>query len=320
MARAADRLVMQETRAAVLDALADGPISGPDLADTLGVSRAAVWKHVDALRESGFEITSEDGGYDLVEVPAFGGEAVEFGLNAPFDLEYHETIGSTNERARELASEGASDVVILADAQTGGRGRLDREWASPPGGVWLSMLVRPTQPPAKVPLYTLAAAVATAEAARDLGVDAGIKWPNDVLVDGQKLAGILTEMEGEADRVSWVVVGIGVNANVDPEDLPESADATSLQAVLGEPIERRGFTQQLLERFDDLRSQPDTILPAWRDLAVTIGKSVRVETPGETVEGRAVDVESPGSLVVETATGRRVVTAGDCEHLRPTSP
>jgi BirA family biotin operon repressor/biotin-[acetyl-CoA-carboxylase] ligase len=309
---------MHETRARVLDALADGPISGPALADRLDVSRAAVWKHVDALRDAGFEIRSEGEGYHLAGVPEFGAAAVEFELDAPYAVEYHETIGSTNERARELAAEGGEDVVVLADAQMGGRGRLDREWASPPGGIWLSVLVRPTVPPADVPLYTLAAAVATAETAREFGVDAGIKWPNDVLVDGQKLAGILTEMEGEADRVSWVIVGVGVNANVDPADLPAGTDATSLQTILEEPIDRRAFTQQFLDRFQTLRSDPEAILPAWRDLSVTLGETVRVETPGETVEGRAVDVQSPGSLVVETSEGRTIVTAGDCEHLRPT--
>jgi BirA family biotin operon repressor/biotin-[acetyl-CoA-carboxylase] ligase len=311
-----ERPVMQETRRSVLEALAEEPVSGPELAERLGVSRAAVWKHVEALREAGFGIEDADAGYRLVDGPEFGGAAVAFGLEAPFDVEYHESIDSTNARARELATDGAADVAVLADRQTGGRARLDREWASPPGGIYCSLVLRPDLAPAQVPVLTLAAAVATARAARDVGVDAGIKWPNDLLVsdDERKLAGILTEMEGEADRVSWVVLGIGVNAHVDEADLP--AGATSLRSLVGD-VDRASFVRTLLEAFDDLRGDPDAVLPAWRERATTLGRPVRVETPNDVVEGEAVDVEFPGTLVVETGEGVRRVAAGDCEHLRP---
>jgi len=305
---------MNETRRRVLDALASGPVTGPDLAADLDVSRAAVWKHVEALREAGFEVDAEDG-YELRGVPEFGGPAVEYGLEAPFDVEYHDTVGSTNDRARELAADGRADVVVLADEQTGGRGRLDREWSSPSGGVWLSVLLRPAVPPGEIPAFTLAAAVAVTRAAREAGVDAAIKWPNDVLVDGQKLAGVLTEMEGEADRVSWVIVGVGVNANVDPADLA-AGDATSLRAAVGD-VDRRRFTQRVLEEFHDLRVDPEQVVGAWREYAATLGRRVRIETPDGDVVGEAVDVEFPGSLVVETDDGRVTVAAGDCEHLRP---
>jgi BirA family biotin operon repressor/biotin-[acetyl-CoA-carboxylase] ligase len=307
---------MQETRRRVLEALADGPVSGPELATELDVSRAAVWKHAEALREADFSIESCDDGYILTDVPEFGGAAVEFGLDAAFDIEYHDSIGSTNDRAHELASEGAGDVAVLADEQTGARGRLDREWSSPSGGIWLSLVCRPDLPPAQAPIYTLAAAVATTEAVRDLGVDAAIKWPNDVLVgpEEKKLVGILTEMEGEADRVSWVVVGIGLNANIDAGEVPETA--TTLREEVGD-IERAELTQAILERFDELRNDPEAVLPAWRELSSTLGRRVRVETPGGEVVGEAVDVEFPGRLVVETDAGEKRVSAGDCEHLRP---
>jgi BirA family biotin operon repressor/biotin-[acetyl-CoA-carboxylase] ligase len=316
---------MTDTRRAILDALADGTVEGPTLADRLDVSRAAVWKHVEALRDAGFDIESREDGYVLTEVPEFGGAAVEFGLEAPFEVEYHDSIGSTNDRARELAAEGAPETVVVADEQTGGRGRLDREWTAPSGGVWLSVLARPSLPPARVPLLTMAAAVATAEAAREAGVDARIKWPNDVLVerdgDVRKLAGILTEMEGEADRVSWVVVGVGVNANVDLADLPEGSTSLRAERERGgaDPadVDRRAFTQRVIELFHDRRDDPDAVLPAWRDLSDTLGRRVRVDTPGGAVVGEAVDVEPPGTLVVETGEGVRRVSAGDCEHLRP---
>lgn len=305
---------MQDTRAEVLDALDAGPTSGPDLADRLDISRAAVWKHVEALREAGFDVASRDDGYVLEGVPDYGSEAIEFGLEAPFEIEYHDTIDSTNSRGRELAQAGREDVVVLADAQTGGKGRLDREWASPPGGVWLSLVLRPDIPTASAPVFTLAAAVATTDAVRDLGAEAGIKWPNDVLVGEKKVAGILTEMSGEMDRVSWIVVGIGINADVDGESVP--ANATTLRELV-DSVDRRRLVQTLLERFDELRQDPSAVLPAWRERTVTLGRRVRVETPSETIVGTAVDVEFPGALVVETDSGRRVVSAGDCEHLRP---
>ncbi|NUB92929.1 biotin--[acetyl-CoA-carboxylase] ligase [Haloterrigena sp. SYSU A121-1] len=311
---------MNETRRAILEALSDGPVSGPELAESLDVSRAAVWKQIDGLRDAGFEIESGPTGYELVAVEAYNGPAVEFGLEAPFSVEYHETIGSTNDRARELAAEGAADVAVLADEQTGSRGRLEREWSSPSGGVWVSVVSRPTITPARAPLYTLAAAVATARAAREAGVDARIKWPNDVVVpvgeegDYRKLAGILTEMEGETDRVDWIVPGIGVNANVDADALPEGA--TSVRDEAGD-VDRRRFVQRLLEEFDGYRSDLETVVPAWRDLALTLGQRVRVDRPAGEVVGEAVDITDSGALVIETDDGQETVSAGDCEHLRP---
>ncbi|ELY95400.1 biotin--[acetyl-CoA-carboxylase] ligase [Natrialba taiwanensis] len=315
---------MNETRRAIVDALADGPVSGPELADSLAVSRAAVWKHVDALRDAGFDIESGPSGYELVDADAYSGPAVEFGLDAPFTVEFHDAVESTNAVARERATDGASDLVVLADEQTGGRGRLDREWSSPSGGIWLSIVTRPSITPARAPLYTLAAAVATAETAREAGVDARIKWPNDVVVpvgengDYRKLAGILTEMEGETDRVAWLTVGIGVNANIDADTLPAGATTVRDEAA---DVDRRRFVQRLLETFDDARTDLEAVVPAWRELALTLGQRVRVDRPAGAVVGEAVDITAAGALVIETDAGEErttvTVSAGDCEHLRP---
>ncbi|MCO8266615.1 biotin--[acetyl-CoA-carboxylase] ligase [Haloferax sp. AB510] len=347
---------MSDTRRALLDALAEGPVSGPDLADRLGVSRAAVWKHVESLRDEGFGVESAGDGYVVTDVPEYGGPAIEYGLDADYDVEFHETLDSSNDRARALAAEGASDVVIVARQQTASRGRKNREWSAPDGGVWMSLLVRPDEPPAYVPLYTLAMAVAVCDAAREAGVDASIKWPNDVIVseandnssgasasDGvsaseasggspahaggsssdsdtpadrgyRKLCGILTEMEGEADRVSWLVIGPGINVNLDPAALPEGATSVAAEA---DPVERRVFVQRVLERFDELRGDLDAVLPAWRERADTLSRRVRVHTASGVIEGDAIDVEHPGTLVVRTDEGEKRVHAGDCEHLRP---
>jgi BirA family biotin operon repressor/biotin-[acetyl-CoA-carboxylase] ligase len=313
-----------DTRRALLAALESGPVSGPELAAELGVSRAAVWKAVEGLREEGFAVESTGEGYRAPAAPAYCAAGIEYGLDAPYAVEYHDQIASTNDRARALAAADRTDVAVVADEQTGGRGRLDREWVAPSGGVWLSLLTRPTVAPARAPQFTLAAAVATADACREAGVRAAIKWPNDVLVadsaaddvgrGGRKLAGVLTEMEGEADRVSWLVVGVGVNANLDAAALP--AGATSIRAERGEDVDRRRLLARLLERYADLAADPDAILPAWRERAVTLGRRVRVETATGSVVGTAVGVDPPGALLVETADGTARVHAGDCEHLR----
>ncbi|SNR64337.1 biotin--[acetyl-CoA-carboxylase] ligase [Halorubrum vacuolatum] len=310
------------TRRALLDALADGPVSGPDLAADLDVSRAAVWKAVESLREEGFAIESTTEGYVAPAEPPYSAAGIAFGLDAPYRIDYHDVVDSTNARARALAAAGEADVAVVAGEQRAGRGRVHRDWVSPTGGVWTSVLTRPVFPTAHAPAVTLAAAVATTDACREAGVDAHIKWPNDVLVGdtgergGRKLSGILTEMEGEADRITWLIVGIGVNANVDPDRLP--AGATSLWAERGEKIDRRRFLQRVLERYHRLTAEPDRILEAWRDRTSTLGSRVRVETGDAAVEGTAIGVEFPGTLVVLTDDGEhRRIHTGDCEHLRP---
>jgi BirA family biotin operon repressor/biotin-[acetyl-CoA-carboxylase] ligase len=310
---------MNYTRREILGHIARGPRTSRWLADRLGLSRPAVSEHVEALRDRGFEIETGERGYELTGVPEYGGAAVSLGLEAPYEIRYQAQVDSTNDVARELAEAGEADIVVLADEQTGGRGRKDRAWQSPSGGIWLSILVRPDLPPASVPLLTLAAAVAVVEAVDAVGVEASIKWPNDVLVAGAdgteaKLAGILTEMTGETDAVSWVVLGIGVNANVDPAAL--DPDARSLRELVGD-VDRRTVVQALLEAFHDLAADPERILPAWRAHASTLGREVRVETGSETITGTATGVTDTGSLIVETPAGDRTIHAGDCEHLRP---
>jgi len=322
---------MSETRRDVLHALETGPVSGPTLARELDLSRAAVWNHVEALRDAGFEIVSSEDGYLVTDYPAYGGLAVECGLEAPFTVEYHDQLESTNQRGRELARAGETDVAVLAGTQTDGRGRLDRAWDSPPGGIWMSLVIRPDVPPARIGLLTLAGAVAVTRAAREAGVDARIKWPNDVLVPtassestgesatvpargGQKLAGILTELGGEADQTAWVVLGMGVNARNDPESLPSGS--TSLMAHT-DSLDRRLFVQRVLELFDHIRAQPDEIPEAYRAHSDTLGRRVRIDTPDEPVVGTALDVTETGALRLDTDTDVRTIHAGDCEHLRP---
>lgn len=302
-------------RRAVLAALERGPVDPATLADRLELPPEAVVDHVEALRELGFDVERGAEGFVLESAPDYG-PGVEVGLDAPFAVEYHETLPSTNDRARALAEDGATDVVVLADEQTAGRGRRGRGWASPPGGVYASVLLRPALPPERVGLLALAAGVAVVDAAESTGVEASVKWPNDVHgPDGRKLAGVLAESETADGAVEWVVVGVGLDADVDLAALPDGA--TSLRALTGGPVDRRRVAQSFLESFDALRRDADAILPAWRARSSTLGGQVRVETADGVVEGAAADVDGTGALLVETASGVRRVTDGDCEHLRP---
>ncbi len=323
-------LRLSDTQRALLEGLEARPVSGPEMAAELDVSRTAIWNAIEGLRKVGFDIESTGRGYVVRSTPEYGAGAIEYGLQAPYTVESHDVLESSNDRARELADAGAADVVVVADEQTHPRGRLSREWSSPPGGIWLSAVLRPDVAPSKAPLFTLATAVAITRAARERGVEAGIKWPNDVLVPaardesksapvdrgGGKLAGVLTEMEGEADRVSWLIIGVGFNANVDLAALPPGA--TSLRACRGADVERRSVVQELLETFHELRRSPASIVPAWREHTLTLGRRVQVDTPRGVVRGEAVDVNDLGALVVRTDEGEVPVHAGDCEHLRPT--
>ena len=303
-----------DTRLALVEALREGPATGTALAGRLGVPPATVAEQVEALREEGFAVPhEEENGYRLESVPGTSPTTLGRELEG-YTVEHHDRLDSTNARARALAEAGERGVVVVADEQTAGRGRRDREWTSPAGGVYLSVVASSSVPVARAPLFTLAAAVATARAAREAGVDAHIKWPNDVVLAGErpedyrKLAGVLTEMQGEGGAVDWLVVGVGVNVG-DP--------AVEGAAGLPADTDRRAFLRRLLGEFRGLGGSPEAVLPAWRELALTLGQRVRVDTPEGPVEGEAVDVEAPGALLVDTGGGVVRVTAGDCEHLRP---
>lgn len=304
-----------ERRRAVVGALRDGPVPPRVLADRLGVPATDVRDHVEDLRDVGYEVTRDEAGYHLV---GSYGHGVGAALDVAYDVEYHETVSSTNDVARERAGEGAADLAVLADRQTGGRGRRDGPWVSPPGGIYCSLVVRPGLAPDRIPLLTLAAGVAVVRAVEPLGVRAALKWPNDVLADGdpdRKLGGVLTEAATDADGVDWVIVGIGVNANAAPDALPPGA--ASLRELTGGRVDRGPVTTAVLEAFHGLAAAADRVPDAWRDAAATIGRGVRVRTPTGPITGTAVDVDADGALVVETAAGIRRVTIGECEHLRP---
>lgn len=324
----------EELVLAFLAEAADGFVSGEAISDKLGLSRAAVWKHVNALRGQGYRIEALPArGYRLVEIPDRLG-VLEIGplLNTHDlgqTLHCAEELPSTNDRAKELADEGASHgEVVIAEAQTAGRGRRGRAWSSPAGkNLYLSVVLRPALPPQRAPELTLVASVAACDACRQAGVEAGIKWPNDVLAGGRKLAGILTELSAEPDQVHWVVLGIGVNLNARAEDFPEELRriATSLSIERGQPVPRALFAAALLsslEQWLDLHAAEGfaPIRAAWRERSVTLGHEVEVDGDGGPISGIAEDIDASGALLVRGASGITRVVAGDVRLVRRVDP
>lgn len=239
-----------------------------------------------------------------------------------FPIEFYPQLESTNRTLSQRALAGAPEgTTVIADQQTGGRGRLSRAWFSPPGvNLYLSVLLRPDVIISRAPLLNMVAAVAAREAFREHGIDVGIKWPNDLLTGGglRKVAGILAEMRSEGERVSFVVLGVGFNLNMPQEAFPtELAEtATSVCAVTGQPVSRPGFAACFLERLEAwydryLAGETSSMIAQWRASSVTLGQEVRWEVAGAMRSGIARDIDPDGSLVVQTADGVQRVTAGD---------
>jgi len=304
---------------------APGPVSGESLAARLGLSRAAIWKRVQRLKALGYEIAGEPRqGYRLLAAPdkLLPGEILAGLATRRFRGPVHafSRISSTNDYAKELGRREAPEgTLVVAEAQEAGRGRLGRTWASPAGvGLYVSLLLRPPLPPLELPRLTLTVAVAVARALeRTTGVRPGIKWPNDLLLEGRKLAGILTELETEAERIRYLVVGLGLNVNT-PVFPPELADtATSLYLATGRPHSRIRLLQAWLEDFEALyelflaRRFPE-ILAEWKARTVTLGRPARVRQGERELCGLAVEVDSDGALVLQVSGGERVrVTSGE---------
>lgn len=234
-------------------------------------------------------------------------------------------VSSTQESAKQLAEAGAVEgTVVVARTQERGRGRLGRRWLSPPGGLWFSIVLRPTCPPARVAGLTLLAAVSVANAVRSVTkIEAGIKWPNDILIGGRKVGGILTEMTAEMNVVKYVVLGVGLNVNIDTSGFPHDLlmPATSLKEEAGRQVDLEKLLKTCLKNLTaDYKKLGDgfvEILERWKALSVVIGKKVKVSQPGTAIEGKAVAVHADGALeVVDGEGSSHIVHAGDLSILR----
>ena len=309
-------------------------VSGEAISDKLGLTRAAVWKHVEALRARGYRIDAVPAhGYRLGAIPDRLTPLELRPLLNTHDigqvLHHFEVIASTNDHARALAEEGAGHgEVVVAEAQTGGRGRRGRPWVSPPGkNAYFSVILRPELPPARAPELTLVGSVAICDALRQAGVPAAIKWPNDLLVGGRKIAGILTELASDEERVHWAVMGIGVNVNAQVADFPDEVRdlATSLLLERGSAAPRALFVAACLTALEDWLDRHaeegfDPIRQAWRERTDTLGREVSVRTEGRELFGRAEDIDAQGALLVRTGEGLERILSGDVIHLRAVGP
>jgi len=305
------------------------PVSGETLANELSVSRTAIWKHIKALRDEGYVIESSPNiGYILAGRPDLlnPGE-IKAGLKTSVigkEIKYFKETESTNTIAREIAGKADEGTIIIAESQTRGRGRMGRKWLSPEGGIWLSIILKPKMLPVHAPRITFLAGIAVAKTICSLGLEAKIKWPNDVLIRGKKVCGILTEIEAEIDLIDYCVVGIGIDANVDTESFPEEfrESSTSLKKELGHEMNRVAFVQRLLEEFEALYLKLQNegfapILEEWRSMSATIGEWVKITTQSRIIYGEATGVDNEGALIVETSDGKlEKIVSGDCEHLR----
>jgi BirA family biotin operon repressor/biotin-[acetyl-CoA-carboxylase] ligase len=300
-------------------------ISGEELARKCGISRTMVWKHINALKREGFGIEAVPSqGYHIIATPDILRQSdVTPGLKTRImgkKIQLLHEVASTNTLAMELAADGTPEgTVVVAETQTGGRGRLGRKWISPKGNLYLSVVLRPNMPMHKAPLITLMGAVAVAAAIRKTcGLEAGIKWPNDILIAGKKVSGLLTEMSAEQDRIRHIVLGIGVDVNMEMGELPPEVRGltTTLAAEAGSKIDRTTLLQQILRDLENwyqqVLSDEVKVLEEWIKLNMTIGGRIIVSGAGETLEGLAQGVDHEGRLIVGLDDGTiRTVAAGD---------
>jgi BirA family biotin operon repressor/biotin-[acetyl-CoA-carboxylase] ligase len=290
-----------------------GVVSGEALSAMLGVSRVTIWKHIQKLQEAGYPIESTPKGYRLGGSPD---------LLYPWEfpgredrIHFFPELPSTMNVAREMARNGAPHfTVVIAECQVQGRGRLDRQWYSDAGGLYFTVVLRPKMAAAYGSRINFAASLALAETLSDCcGIDARVKWPNDVLVDGRKISGMLSEMEAEADLVSFANVGIGINVNNDPTMLEPRA--TSVKRLIGRTFSRRDLLADFLDRFQNRMDHQglETVIDQWKAKTITLDRPVRVVTANDTVEGHAVDVDHSGALILRRYDGAlQSVIYGDC--------
>ena len=303
----------------------DGYVSGQELCNKFGVSRTAVWKAINQLKENGYEIEAvQNKGYHLLSAPDIMDktelESIHATEWAGCEIYYFDSIDSTNTKAKELAEEGhPSGTLVVADRQTAGKGRRGRSWESPTGiGIFMTLMLKPEINPNNASMLTLVAAMATTCAIRRVtGVPALIKWPNDIVMNGKKVCGILTEMSAQFDYINHIVIGIGIN--VHNEDFPEeiAKTASSLYLESGQHIHRASLIEAFLEEFEDVYAEylktedMEGLQKEYDAMLVNRGRQVRVLDPKEPFEGKAMGITKKGELIVDTWESRKLVSSGE---------
>ncbi len=309
-------------------------ISGDILGSALGISRAAVWKNIQTLREEGFPVeTVRKKGYrigpenDLLSPEKIAGNLTTSAMGRK--IFYTPKTGSTNDDAKSLADSAPDGTAVISEIQTRGKGRLGRKWESPGGGIFLSLILKPEIPPFRVPGLSLVVGYALAKTLQsDFGLEALVKWPNDVLAGNLKIAGILCEMRAELDKVSHLIVGTGLNANISASDMPEAVreKSTSMASHLGRPVDRNLVIAKLLNRLEPcylkfIECGLDCFLPQIEGMLAYMGSPVMIHNTAfgskKTQDGVLHGLDKEGRLILLTSGGAvRTVEAGDVS-LRP---
>ena len=304
----------------------DGYISGQELCNRFGVSRTAVWKAINQLKEAGYEIEAQQNkGYRLMAAPDLMTEAEIKSLMltdwVAKEVLYFDTIDSTNTKAQELAEKGyPSGTLVVADKQESGKGRRGRSWVSPSGtGIFMTLMIKPDINPNNASMLTLVAALAVAKAITSVtGEEALIKWPNDIVVNGKKVCGILTEMNAQFDYINHIVVGIGINVHNEsfPEEISQMASSLMIEAG-GKRFHRAQIIAETMSYFEQyydtfLKTQDlSALVREYDELLVNRNKSVRVLDPKEPFDGKAMGITSKGELIVDTWESRKLVSSGE---------
>lgn len=305
---------------------ADGYISGQELCNRFGVSRTAVWKAINQLKEAGYEIEAQQNkGYRLKAAPDLMTEAeIKSLLHTDWvakEVLYFDTIDSTNTKAQELAEKGyPSGTLVVADKQESGKGRRGRSWVSPSGtGIFMTLMIKPDINPNNASMLTLVAALAVAKAITSVtGEEAMIKWPNDIVVNGKKVCGILTEMNAQFDYINHIVVGIGINVHNEsfPEEISQMASSLMIEAG-GKRFHRAQIIAETMSYFEQyydtfLKTQDlSALVREYDKLLVNRNKSVRVLDPKEPFDGKAMGITPKGELIVDTWESRKLVSSGE---------
>ncbi|MCX5711626.1 MAG: biotin--[acetyl-CoA-carboxylase] ligase [Candidatus Omnitrophica bacterium] len=303
-------------------------VSGEEMSEHLEFSRQALWKHIQALKDAGYDIEAVPHlGYKLRSAPdrLFPAE-LAYHLHTKFvakKIYYYESMATTMDAAAELGVKGCPNgTLVVAESQTKGKGRLGREWFSPKHkGIYASLVLRTQLAPNSTPLLTLVSAVGICEAIKEAtGLDARIKWPNDILINNKKLGGILTELNAETDQTHFVVVGFGLNINNDRKTL--FPGSTSLKEQLKDEVNRAALLRKILLAIEENylyleKHGPTLLLDKWRSANITLGRRVKVHSHHRTLEGEAIDIDSDGALLLRNDSGLvQKVLSGDVVHCR----
>lgn len=302
---------MESSASQVLCVLAGGPAGIGTLTTQSGRDRCSVEATVASLSQRDLVVRLDDGRIVLNENLGYDVASLQRLTPPPYTVFKEAVVDSTNDWARELLSDEGERVLAVAERQRGGRGRRGRVWRSPPGGIWASLGDARRLPPRTAWVEGLALSVAATDAIDALGIEATLKWPNDVIVRNNKVAGVLVQTT-TAERRTRTIAGIGINANVPTTALPP--EAISLQAVAG-PVARAPVLAHIVRRFETYRKSPDTTIAAWRERCETLDREVRAELVDAAIEGTASDLTATGELVIETEAGSVTVRPERCRTL-----